>query len=98
MAGQKAVDFLGWTIRTLITGVKGWTLRPAIIIAMGLAALATPLPLLIAGAALFMASDTLLGLQTFVLAAGNPRERIANALIWPLYWGAIVLLTLGTVT
>ncbi len=37
VAGQKAVDFLGWTIRTLITGVKGWTLRPAIIIAMALA-------------------------------------------------------------
>jgi len=31
---QKGVDFLGWVIRRSITGVMGWTLRPAIIAAM----------------------------------------------------------------
>ena len=67
----------------------------AIIIAMGLTALSTPSLKLIAGAVLFMASDTLLGLQTFVLQKGAATERQANVLIWPLYWGAIVVLTLG---
>ncbi len=67
----------------------------AIIIAMGVAALSTPSTALIAGAALFMASDTLLGMQTFALTKGSTGERCANTLIWPLYWGAIVLMTLG---
>ncbi len=44
--GQKAVDFLGWTIRTMITGVKGWTLRPAIIVVMALASVLGALALM----------------------------------------------------
>lgn len=67
-----------------------------IIIAMGITALATPSGLAIAGAVLFAASDTFLGLQHFVLVKVTRRERIANLLIWPLYWVAIVFLTLGT--
>ena len=67
----------------------------AIIMLMGTTALAAPGQLFLAGAVLFVASDALLGLQTFVLEKGTGRERLANALIWPLYWGAIVLLTLG---
>lgn len=66
-----------------------------IIIAMGLTAFATASGFVIAGAVLFACSDALLGLQTFVLTRGERPERLANALIWPLYWGAIVLLTLG---
>ncbi|WP_276514685.1 lysoplasmalogenase [Sulfitobacter mediterraneus] len=67
-----------------------------IIIAMGICGLMTAVPLVVLGALAFAASDTLLGLQTFVLARGDRVERWANVLIWPLYWGAIVLLTLGT--
>lgn len=68
-----------------------------IIIAMGICGLMTAVPLVVLGALAFAASDTLLGLQTFVLVRGDRAERWANVLIWPLYWGAIVLLTLGTV-
>ncbi|MBM1557437.1 lysoplasmalogenase [Sulfitobacter mediterraneus] len=67
-----------------------------IIIAMGICGLMTAVPLVVLGALAFAASDTLLGLQTFVLARGDRAERWANVLIWPLYWGAIVLLALGT--
>ena len=67
-----------------------------IIVAMGVAALATSSVTIIAGALLFAASDTLLGLQTFVLAGGTRQERMANALIWPLYWLAIAFLTIGS--
>ncbi|WP_120504660.1 lysoplasmalogenase family protein [Sulfitobacter mediterraneus] len=67
-----------------------------IIIAMGICGLMTAVPLVVSGALAFAASDTLLGLQTFVLARGDRAERWANVLIWPLYWGAIVLLTLGS--
>jgi len=66
-----------------------------IILAMGLVALATPSWGVIAGALLFMVSDSVLGAQTFVLSPGTRLERLANALIWPLYWGAIVVLTLN---
>lgn len=66
-----------------------------IIMAMAVTALATPPFVIVVGAMLFAASDSLLGLQTFVLQHGMGRERIANALIWPLYWAAIALLTLG---
>ncbi|MBD3663759.1 lysoplasmalogenase [Sulfitobacter aestuariivivens] len=64
----------------------------AIIMTMGVAALATQSPMVIIGAVLFMASDTLLGLQTFILAKGGPFERAANILIWPLYWVAVAIL------
>ena len=64
-----------------------------IIIAMGVTALAAPSLLVLTCALLFMASDTLLGIQTFLLTRKSRAERLVNALIWPLYWGAIVLLT-----
>lgn len=67
----------------------------AVIVAMTLTALATGNAWIMAGAFLFMASDALLGLQTFVLVTGDRPERIANALIWPLYWSAVVFLTLA---
>lgn len=66
-----------------------------VIILMTITALMVPPMIIVAGAALFAASDTLLGLQTFVFERSTQRERTANAFIWPLYWGAIVLLTLG---
>ncbi len=31
---QKGVDFLGWLIRVTVTGVLGWTLRPALIVVL----------------------------------------------------------------
>ena len=70
----------------------------AVIAAMSVLAFATGNNWIIAGAVCFALSDTLLGLQTFVLTQTSPRERLANALIWPLYWAAIVLLTHGVLT
>ncbi|MEW9919014.1 lysoplasmalogenase family protein [Marimonas sp. MJW-29] len=67
----------------------------AVIAAMSVTAFATGEARVMAGAVLFAFSDALLGLQTFVLIAGTRPERLANALIWPLYWSAIALLTLG---
>lgn len=67
-----------------------------VIIAMGITGLMTAEALIVLGALAFSASDSLLGLQTFVWARGTRPERLANGLIWPLYWGAIVLLSLGT--
>ena len=66
-----------------------------VIAAMSVTGVATGLGWIIAGAMLFAASDTLLGLQTFALTHASRAERLANALIWPLYWGAIVLMTMG---
>ena len=70
----------------------------AVIAAMSVMAIATDNHRIIAGAVLFALSDTLLGMQTFVLTGGSPAERIANALIWPLYWTAIALMTVGALT
>lgn len=66
-----------------------------VIITMTITALMVPPMMIVVGAAFFATSDTLLGLQTFVFEHGIRRERAANAFIWPLYWGAIVLLTVG---
>lgn len=72
------------------------TVYIAVIAAMSAVGFATGQHLIKAGALFFALSDALLGLQTFVLTAGTRRERLANALIWPLYWSAIALLTIGT--
>ncbi|NNK15602.1 MAG: lysoplasmalogenase [Sulfitobacter sp.] len=66
-----------------------------VIAAMSATAFATGAGLITAGAMLFALSDALLGLQAFFLTTGTRLERLANALIWPLYWSAIALLTLG---
>ena len=52
---ERGVDFLGWLIRSAISGVRGWTVRPAIIVAMagasvwGALALMPPMDYLPAG-------------------------------------------------
>ena len=64
----------------------------AVIAAMGATALALPglsLPLL--GAALFIASDLVLGEQTF----GTPRGPWADRALWALYWSAQAVFALS---
>ncbi|KNG95581.1 lysoplasmalogenase family protein [Pseudaestuariivita atlantica] len=67
----------------------------AIIAAMGLAALALPpmpaLPLILAGAALFVLSDALIGQQTFL----DRRWTGQGVAIWLTYHAALQALTLG---
>lgn len=61
-----------------------------IILAMGSAALAMPDSGLrqwaVPAAALFMASDAILGVEMFAMRGDHPARRITSALIWPLYW------------
>ncbi|NJR13755.1 MAG: hypothetical protein HC779_05620 [Phyllobacteriaceae bacterium] len=40
----------------------------------------------LAGAALFMASDALLGLDRFVLPPASPLKPVLQAAVWVLYW------------
>jgi uncharacterized membrane protein YhhN len=69
----------------------------ALIAAMGLAALSGAAPLALAGAVLFLASDTLLALERFVLADPGLRGRRAVGLaIWASYWGGQALILAGT--
>ncbi len=70
-----------------------------VIFAMGLAALGVPLAgalaLVLPGALLFVLSDTILALELFVLPRGHVLHRLAPFAVWPSYWGAQLLLTLG---
>ncbi len=108
VGGVPGVLLVGWLI---LAGMMARVILPCagalagpvaayilIIVAMGVTAVGTAISVLIGGAVLFAVSDVLLGLQAFVLTAGSRAERGANALIWPLYWGAIVLLTLGVLS
>jgi len=69
------VGRLAWPVRIYV----------ALIVAMGLAALAQPLGLLAVGAGLFIASDCVLALRMFRMNAGDPRRRAASWAVWVLY-------------
>lgn len=62
-----------------------------VILAMALAALTLPLPLLWVAAVMFMFSDMVLALETFVLPPAHALRRITGPVIWVLYWGAQAL-------
>ncbi|MBI1416160.1 MAG: lysoplasmalogenase [Limimaricola sp.] len=69
------------------TGALRWPVMAylVLIVAMGLAAFALPLPGLAYAAALFIASDSLLAAERFLLPPGALR-RALPWLVWPLYW------------
>lgn len=67
------------------------------IMAMGITALTTSNWLVIAGAALFMASDTLLGWERFVSPAISSARPLMRYAVWVLYYLAQLLITLGFV-
>ncbi len=78
------------------TGALRWPVMSyiAIILAMGLAALALPreaalLPLI--AALCFIASDAILAAELFLLPEGHIARRIAPFAIWMLYWSAQAL-------
>jgi uncharacterized membrane protein YhhN len=62
---------------------------------MGLSALTLPVPAVIAGAILFMASDALLAVGRFLLAADSPRQALVRPAVWALYYLAQAAITLG---
>ncbi|WP_420407402.1 lysoplasmalogenase family protein [Hoeflea sp.] len=47
------------------------------------------------GAALFMASDAILGTEKFLIAEDSPLRRVTAPAVWILYYFAQVLITLG---
>jgi len=54
-----------------------------------------PHPLLLAGVALFMVSDTILAFETFVIDRQSPRRRWTGPAIWYFYLGAQALIFLA---
>lgn len=67
----------------------------AAILAMGLSALGLPAPAVIAGAVLFMASDAILAVETFLLSRQSPELVWTRPAVWVLYYAAQVTITLG---
>jgi uncharacterized membrane protein YhhN len=65
------------------------------IVAMGLAALSTGSPFMIGGAILFMASDSLLAAERFLVSAISPWRSTMRVFVWALYYAAQLLITLG---
>lgn len=72
-----------------------------VITSMGLASLTLPLgqgyAILHGAAFLFILSDAILALQIFVLKPPDAGARVAPFLVWPTYWGAQMLFTVGFV-
>lgn len=81
------------------TGDLKWPVRAyvCIILAMGLLALGLPGARNVAlwGALLFVVSDMILSLETFVLASDDPRRKLASKLVWISYIGAQIGLFWG---
>lgn len=67
----------------------------AAILAMGISALTTGYPWVIAGAVLFMASDGLLAAERFLLTAISPHRVWMRYAVWVLYYAAQLAITLG---
>ena len=80
---------LGWRLFRA-AGALRWPVAAyvAVIAAMGLVALGSALPLAVAGALLFVASDAVLGVETFLLPPEAPARRWTGPLLWALYWSA----------
>lgn len=51
--------------------------------------------LALVGAILFMASDTILGAEKFLMAETSPARRLTAPAVWVLYYAGQVLITLG---
>lgn len=67
------------------------------IVAMGLAALTMNSPAIITGAILFMASDSLLASEKFLVSAISPLRGPMRVAVWVLYYAAQLMIALGFV-
>ena len=83
------------------TGALRWPVRGYVVVItlMTLAAFSLPAgekgsTVAIAGAALFVLSDLLLALETFVIASARSRQ-VLSRLLWPAYWGGQALILVG---
>ncbi|WP_294621750.1 lysoplasmalogenase [uncultured Roseovarius sp.] len=81
------------------TGTLRWPVRGyvALIAGMGLMALMLPVGygIVTLGAVLFIASDTLLAVQMFRMAADHPLQRVVSVALWALYIAAQGLILWG---
>jgi uncharacterized membrane protein YhhN len=62
---------------------------------MGVCALTTSNPLVIGGAALLLASDALVAVQTLIIAAVSPHRGWVRLAVWVMYYAAQLAITLG---
>ena len=67
----------------------------AAILAMGVTSLATGRPMVVAGALMFMASDSILAWERFAEPAGSPRRPPMRNAVWALYYVGQALIALG---
>lgn len=67
----------------------------AAILAMLLAAATVPSPVILIGAILFVASDSLLAIGRFLTPPDSPRQRPVGAAVWVLYYLAQAAIALG---
>lgn len=65
------------------------------IVLMGITALALENPLVILGAAMFMASDTILASEKFLLAERSPHRHWTPYAVWTLYYAGQAAIALG---
>lgn len=65
------------------------------ILAMLAAAATLPLPMVVAGAALFFVSDAILAAERFLLEEGSPYSVVAGSAVWLLYYLGQMTITLG---
>ncbi|WP_158284772.1 lysoplasmalogenase [Oricola cellulosilytica] len=94
------IAFVAITMATRLWSAAGPLRIPVMvyitaIFAMGLTALATGIPLLIAGAASFIASDAVLAADRFLMNSQTPLRQFAGPFVWITYFAAQVLITLG---
>lgn len=79
----------------------GGALRPpvsvyvAAIVAMMWASATVPAPIVMVGAALFVASDAILAVEKFLLSPQSPHRAWAGPAVWVLYYLAQATITLG---
>lgn len=102
VAGLAVLALLGAAMARLILPRAGNLRIPValyipIILAMGLAALTLGQPLVVLAAALFILSDSVLALETFVIPQDNPAHRWLGPAVWPLYWGAQALFVIALI-
>jgi uncharacterized membrane protein YhhN len=92
-----ATAFLLFRLRMSVDGPmrNAVTAYAAAILAMGLSALTVPGPWVALGAALFMASDALLGTERFLLAGNGETRRTLRHVIWVLYYTAQLMIVLA---
>ncbi len=67
----------------------------AAIAAMMWTSATVPVPIVMVGAALFLASDSILAIEKFLFPPASPNRAWAGPAVWILYWLAQVTITLG---